>query len=151
MRDHGPATAQEIAVGIGGEAKRLHFHLNQMVEMKLLIISELNRGRGKPQPVYSTVANKYLLDKTNLSEEYMGAMKGSVGAMLRMANRELSQALQENPKATYTVFRQSISLNPEDLEQVLRRISEIEAFVRGLHAPEAPETYSLTLLLTPTK
>jgi len=151
----GPVSVKELAAAMGRSAESLYYHLRELEAVGLVIESGERVVRGRPEMLYATVGGKLVTDPEQSSPEYLEAYRRSASALLRLADRQMSAAIEtqaeQGKRRDVSLRTQQVQarLSPAAQKELARRLDEILVFVGENDDPEREERVVLTLFSAP--
>ncbi len=165
LQTAGPATVAELARRLGRPADSLYYHLRKLVEVGVAQASEPDRSDAAPaagrKGARFAVAARAVTMKLDLaSKQSRNTWASSVGAVLRLAEREVRAAIDrgaqdpgrvrtEGPRRTLLARRTKARLS----DRALRRVNELQSELYELLAEHADSTsgqpFATTPIMTP--
>jgi predicted ArsR family transcriptional regulator len=148
----GPCTVRELADELGREPATLYYHVHALVDSGIVRETGKRKAGTRPESVYSLVAERILIDRSETSEPFLSALADLQRATLRTAERELVAALEaRDPKGSDdspTLLRIASRLKPQDAARAIKMLHELVEFLAESDDPEVGDTYSLTAAFT---
>lgn len=151
----GPASVRELADRLGRRPESLYYHIGALIDADLLVQVDERRTGRRPEAVYDVVAARVRTDPTQSSPEYIAAMRSSVAALLRLADRQMQAALARQQEsgtrrpASLRVAQLNARLSPAAVAELNRRLDEVLDFVHEHDDPNSGQLVSLTLAMSP--
>lgn len=151
----GPASIAELAVRLGREPSSLYYHIRLLQRAGVVQEAE-RRGAGRHQEaVFAATADHVTVACDLDSEESIHAEEQSVGALLRLAQRQYGQAMRggkarpEGDDSNLQALRIRANLDAKARTELNRRVEELMEFLRREREPGSGEPISLTLVISP--
>src|SRR5262249_30633231 len=133
FQTEGPASIRDIAERMDRSADSLYYHVRHLLGAGILV-QEGSRRRGrKDEAVYALAARRIQGESRPKSEAAREELLRSVGAVLRLAERNFRSAIGSGSAVTAGskrntfLRRQKAWLTDVDLEELRRRIEGIES------------------------
>lgn len=126
VRRRGPRTVAEVATGLGRKQTSIYYHVNQLVEVGLLVVAGERPGPARPEAVYAAVAADIRVEDPGASRATAAIAARSAGATLRRALREVEAGLKRKAGPTPRVGRHKARLRPAAEREVLRHLEAVE-------------------------
>jgi predicted ArsR family transcriptional regulator len=152
----GPCTVKDLAVRLGRSPEALYYHIRALQRVGLVQEKEKRPGVRRPEVVYDLVARTLLTDPEQTDPDYLRNMARSAGALLRLADRHLQVAL-EDQAATGTrrpgnlrIQQYQARLSPRSIRELNRKLDELCQFLEDADDPEVASLTTVTLTTAPT-
>ena len=151
----GACTVGELADELGREPATLYYHVHALEEAGIAVETDKRRGGGRPESVYSLVAERIMIDRKETSRPFLSAVADLQRATLRTAERELAAALEpRDPKGSVdspTLLRLVFRLKPQDATRITKMLHELVEFLAENDDADAETAHSLTVAFVPVR
>ena len=151
----GPASVAELAARLEREPSSLYYHVRLLREAGVIALAE-HRGSGRhEEAVYAATAEQVTVVCDLDSEESIRAEEQSVGALLRLAQRNYSQAMRDGEARPEGVDRDlcaqriRANLDAAGRAELNRRVEELFEFLRREREQDRGTPISMTLMISP--
>lgn len=155
LANRGPAPAREIAGWIGREPDSIHYHLRALVKADLVRVCEKRSMGPRSESVYEPVARVFHVDRRTRSKRFIAAMKKSIRAGLRLAEREFETALADDQYAVGARRRelhfqqQDVRMSASDFKEFTRLLDTARTFATEHHDSRRGRWLTITTMITP--
>jgi hypothetical protein len=150
-----PLSVRDLAERMGRTPHSIYYHVHLMARVGLLReVGQRREGGGRGEALYQPARERFGLDAAD--PEAGLAIRRTMGAAFRMAERDLEAALESAPDDPRLIgMRAHFRATPRVLQQVRRHIEAALEIVqrearRGAGRKRGP-VYSLTLALLPLR
>lgn len=134
-------TVASAAEALGEPQTKLYRHVDALLEAGLIEVTRERPKRGTVERWFRTVARRFTVADGLLSSEAPGAEAESVRDLLRGAEAEILQALQDKDETVApTVARARARLTPAQLETLRERLF---AWLEALEEEDSDEAESV--------
>jgi len=134
-------TVASAAEALGEPQTKLYRHVDALLEAGLIEVTRERPKRGTVERWFRTVARRFTVADGLLSSEESGAEAESVRNLLRGAEAEILQALQDKDEAVApTVARARAHVSPAQLEGLRERLF---AWLEALEEEDSDEAESV--------
>jgi hypothetical protein len=149
-----PLSVRDLALRMGRTPHSLYYHVHLMARVGLLREVGTRGGGGRNEALYQPSQSRFSLEAAD--PEAAPAIKRTMAAAFRMAERDLESALEASPGDPRLLgMRGHFRASPKVLKQVRRHLEaalEIVQREAGRGAgPGQGRLYSLTLALLPLR
>lgn len=150
-----PLSVAEVAAGIGKSAQTVHYHVNELVRIGLLIVVDTRRQGARTEKLFVHAAKIFVSQGARAPREYRDHAVRGFQAITRTMGREneaLHRAVDVDPSIMDfgLYWRETVRLTPEravELKQKLRAaISEALQYEAG----EDGTRVTLSVYMAPT-
>lgn len=151
---YGVVSIKEIATQLGRSAESLYYHFRALEKVGLLISAGTREVKGRPEALYSTVAEQIFTDPKSHAPEYLDSLKRGASALLRLTDRQLASELDamgdtRKPRSvSFRIQQLNARLTPADEAQLAKKLDEVTRFLRE-HDSEEGRLVSVTLASSP--
>lgn len=150
-----PLSVRDLARRMGRTPHSIYYHVHLMARVGLLReVGQRREGGGRSEALYKPMRDRVALDAADPAAGV--AIRRTMGAAFRMAERDLESALQSAPGDPRLLgMRAHFRASPRVLKQVRRHLEAALEIVqregrRGAGPRQGP-LYSLTLALLPLR
>jgi len=147
----GACTVRELAGELGHEPAALYYHVHALEEAGIAVKTGSRTDGRRPENVYSLVAGRILIDRTENSRAFLSALVDLQRATLRTAERELEASVEARGRTgddATALLRLTSRLRPGDAARAAKMLREVAEFLAGNDDPERGEACALTAVLT---
>ncbi len=151
----GPSTVAELAAALGRAPDSLYYHLRKLERLGFLTVVRRRVAGRRPEAVFEAVADQIEVECDPTSEAAIRIEEQSLGALLRLTERNYSRALRSgeaHPRGRardLLATRIRVNLDAAGRAELNRRIDELLDFLREASEPEHGPALGLTLVLSP--
>ena len=152
----GACTVRELADELGHAPAALYYHVHALEAAGIAIEIDKRRAGSRPEGIYELVAEKIMIDRSETSKPFLSALAELQRATLRMAERELTRAVEargDTPAADTTspmLLRISSRLRPRDAARAAKLLRELAQFLAENDDAAAGDAHSLTIAFVRT-
>ena len=149
-----PLSVRDLAERMGRTPHSIYYHVHLMARVGLLRKVGRREGEGRSEALYQLVRGRVALDAADPGAGL--AIRRTMGAAFRMAERDLEAALESAPDDPRLLgMRGHFRATPRVLQQVRRHLEAALEIVQREARPGAGRKqgrlYSLTLALLPLR
>lgn len=149
----GACTVRELADELGHEPASLYYHVHGLEEAGIVIEVDRRKDGGRPESVYSLVAERIVIDRTETSKAFLSALSDLQCSTLRAAERELAASIAAAGRAgehdPATLLRLAARLKPRDVARAQKMLRDVVEFVAESDDASAKDTFALTVAMVP--
>lgn len=149
LLEFGECTVRELADELGREPAALYYHVHALIEAGIATETGQRAGGGRPERIYSLVADRMVIDKSVTSGPFLAALADLNRATLRTAERELAASVRARtgggPDDRTSLLRLAARLKPRDAARAAKMLHEVVEFLADHDDADAGDTYSLTV------
>ncbi len=150
----GACTVRELADELGHEPASLYYHVHALEDAGIVVAAGRRSGSGRPEGVYSLVAERIVIDRTVTSKAFLSALSDLQMSTLRTTERELAASMAARGRSgtgdSTMLLRLASRLSPRDLARAKKMIHEVVEFLAENDDASVDETYSLTVAFVRT-
>ena len=151
----GAASVRELADELGREPATLYYHVHALVKAGLVRDDGLRKLGGRPEKLYSLVAQRILIDRDSASRPFLSALLELNRSTLRTAERELEASVMARrtgePDDTTMLLRLSSRLKPRDAARAAAMLRGALEFMAERDAPGSGDLHTVTVALVRTE
>lgn len=151
LQELGPCSVREVAETLGWKPASLYYHVKQLVDVGLAAEVDQRPAHHRSEAIYEAVAREVEVDPTIRTPTFLDALWDTYRAALRACERWLERALQAEhagtgPRRDTAVRQWIIRLAPEHVDELRKRIEDLDRFIAENDNAEAADRYALTLV-----
>jgi predicted transcriptional regulator len=149
-----PHSVADIATALGKSAQTVHYHVNELARVGLLIPVEVRKRRARTEQLYVHAAARYFSQVVSASKEYRRYVQKGFEAIARemvRANAAMHKVLdQDDSVLKFASFRRTtVRLSAEQAEELKEKLIEILRQASSMEDPEGRRV-SVSVHVTPT-
>lgn len=149
-----PRSAADIARALGKSAQTVHYHVNGLLAVGLLLEVDRRRRGARFEKLYVHAAAKLFVQQTPPSEQHGPITKGFKG-LTRMMAREFEamwEAIDVDPSFQPTGLNRKIAmrLRPEHVAELKRRVLELTDELMDTPSDDEGPHIHMYVFVTPT-
>lgn len=152
---HGVMSIKELAASIGKKPASTYHHLNQLIEVGLVLEVGSRVVNRRHEKLYATPSRRMRLNRALVDRGNSKVMRGIVDALCRQTARDFSYGLEANnarrdgPQQDLRFFRLVNRPSKKSLKELNTKLDEIAEILWRDPDPASP-VVALTWILTPT-
>jgi DNA-binding transcriptional ArsR family regulator len=150
----GLASIKEVAAQLERSPESLYYHFRALESVELMISAGSREVNGKPEALYSTVAQRIVTDAKARSPEYLDSLQRAASALLRLADRQLATELEHQKNAhttrsvSFRIQQRNSRLKPAAAAKLAAMLDDVMSFLQENNSEDG-EMISLTLSSAP--
>lgn len=151
----GPSSVKELARDMGRSPESLYYHLRALVDAGLVVEHGERSVNGRSEALFRTIAPQLVTDAEASDPEYLDAYRRSASALLRLADRQLTTAIQEQEDTgskrpvSLRIQQLQARLSRRDQRELARRLDSVLEFLSSADDPAQTERIVVTLVSAP--
>ena len=152
---HGASSVAELAGRLDRVPESLYYHIALLRKVGLVKQSGRRRAKRRPEAIYELIAPRLVIDPKRRTPAYREALADSCAALMRLTDRNYRAALEQG-NITLSGDHQNLStryctarLNSPALAKLNRLLQQVVKHLDDHDDPEQPDTYAVTLVVTP--
>lgn len=151
----GPASATDIAAALGRAADSLYYHIRKLEKVGLVVVVETRRCGRRDEAVYDVPGRPMRIDYDLSDRRVAAAVVDIMGAMLRITQRDFSEAVAEGtakiggPHRNLWGGRVKGWISKAGLREINRHLRRVSEIVLSPDREAEGGLHSLTFVLTP--
>ena len=155
----GPCAVADVAAHMERPADALYYHVRKLVQVGLLEIVGRRRKAHRFEDLYKLPAEVIEVPRKTTTARVKQATQKAIEAVLRLAGRELSAALDdetaadEGPQRTFYGRRLKARLTKTQIRELNKHVNAIEAVFAAatVKPPRDGRTVAVTVVMTPVR
>jgi hypothetical protein len=149
-----PRSAADVAQETGKSAPSVHYHVQELVQVGLLVPGATRKRRSRTETLYVHGAKAYVSQGVTAPKEYREYSHKTFAAMTRGLandNAALHKVIDQHPELGeyYFLSRRSVRLTRKQAEAVRKMISDFASSVENMDEAEG-ERLNLFVVIAPT-
>lgn len=150
--EDGPRSVKELAERLHRIPESLYYHVNKLVEARILVEVDRRPVGRKTESLYGLAAPNIAIDEHVRSAGFLAALGRLYSTVLRATDRALQSALVEErrrtgPRRMTDLRHWNVPLTPSAHAELRRRLDAIEDFIDDQVDRGEGDVYSLTTAL----
>jgi hypothetical protein len=151
-------SAADVGAAMGKSAQTIHYHVNELTQVGLLIVVGTRKRRARTEKLYVHASRHFLGQGAEGSAEYRKYVRKSFTSITRQMDREHSgvhQVLDHDGgiRQFHFYFRESLRLTPEAAQELRARLRAVLESAHELEAVNGEESHRVTasIYMSPTQ
>ena len=149
-------SASDVAKGLGKSAQVVHYHVNELLNVGLLMAVGERKKHARQETLYAHAAvSTYTSADANNSPEYRQEIANGFASIARAMTKEMEQyfLLQGEDRAYRQLFahrQKMVSLSPEKAIEIRAKLTAVIAEAFESHDPTSEHTVRVAVFMAPT-
>lgn len=155
LSERGPQTVKQLGEAMERVPQALYYHMKTLMAAGIVVSDGEIESKRRPEKRFRLAASKLKLDVSKSSAEFTEALGSAAASILRAAERNYREALQQGDpvltgsRRNFSSRRHQVKLTNRQLAEFNRKLEELEDFLDELDSSGSGQSYAVTIVSSP--